>query len=589
MNRIQLMDENLSNLIAAGEVVVSPFNVVKELVENAVDAQASKITIELIDGGITKIRVVDNGIGMSFDDAKLCFVRHATSKVKDEFDLYHIQSLGFRGEALCSIAAVSNVLLQTSLQDQSGTLVHYQFSKLLEAKVVKVINGTDIEVTQLFHNTPARLKYLNTTGSEGYKSINYLQKMALLYPEIDFCVISDNREILNTTNLNDLASIMCEIYTSQIAEYLVYFSETSINYQIEGYFTTPNYTKGSQKHFHISINGRMVENEKISKSVLLSFDQRLMVQRFPVGIINVTVDPQLVDVNVHPNKTNVKLALESELYELISNTLKKAIDDYYYNLYKPSNTISFQQNLVKDEPKLPVYDFSTIFTNNSSIGETKDDSVVTENILKKETVYEQPDLCDEVIFEDFSVLGQFSGTYIMFVRNQEFFILDQHAAQERLNFQKFQSKISNGNFTFTTLLTPLVFTFTTTERQKIISKSSELSKLGVHFELLGAMSIEVFDVVEWLDVNQAQTYIQRLFDAVILDEKISLEKLLQEALIMLACKLSLKANQVLTRFEQEQLIKDLFECENFDHCPHGRPIFVKHTLYDLEKMFKRVT
>lgn len=591
MDRIKLMDEAVSNLIAAGEVVNSPYNVIKELTENAIDAQATSIHIELVNAGMEMIRVMDNGIGMSFADAQLAFTRHATSKIRDEYDLYHIHSLGFRGEALPSIAAVARVDLKTSLKDSAGSHVVFVSSKLESASNYKVVNGTDIVVTELFHNTPARLKYIKNIHQENAKILGYLNKMALLYPSIDFVIMAERREMINTTNLTSQPLVLQEIYGPQIYDALFEVKGQNQDFAISGYLTLPSVTRNSRHHLHISVNGRTIEHYGLLKIINEAYAKRLMVSRFPIGIIDIVVDPQLVDVNVHPNKLEVKMSKQEMLYQLASDVVSEAIESYYFEL-NSANRQPLPQKIVPtsavqlQSQKVQVYEAPCVVHKHA-----KQTMLQTQNALEVEET--SMDTLETSLFEvhhvdDVQVLGQFSGTYLIYAYQEKLYILDQHAAQERIHYEQYKQLFSRQDRVDVEMLSPLVFSFTAYERDVIVAAKEQLSSVGIVFNYLGQKSIEVQQIPHWLKTQVAHKYIQTLFNAILASEKISTLELMDEALILLACKLSIKANQVMTPQEQSHLIKALLVCDNFDHCPHGRPTFVNYSNHDLEKLFKRV-
>ena len=449
MSKIQVMDENLANKIAAGEVVERTMNVVKELVENSIDANASVIKIELIDSGVKEIKVIDDGIGMDKDDAVLAFSRHATSKLKKLDDLFNINSLGFRGEALPSIASISNVVLKTS-NGSIGTLVKINGGVIESVESCDLKKGTTITVSNLFYNTPVRLKYLKSLYTELFHITDYINKMAFSYPNIKFILINNDKELLNTSGNGDLLKTILNIYGVVVASKMMYIEGDNNDYHISGYISYPELTKSNRNGITLLINNRVVKNNEIIKTILESYKLFIIKERFPYVILNIEVDPFLVDVNVHPTKMEVKFSKLESLQNLIIETIscklneknlipKVVYDSIEDNYYEESSNIKEEVN-----KKVKPIELKCDFNENNVIEEKKEPVVnnnVESNIVEKR-------------IKPMNAIAIIHKTYIVCENEDGMYLIDQHAAAERINYEKVKQQMKEKSNNIMEVLIP---------------------------------------------------------------------------------------------------------------------------------------
>ena len=595
MPTIQIMDERLSNKIAAGEVVERPSSVVKELVENAIDAKSTSIQIDLVEAGLMKIQVTDNGVGMDRDDALLAFSRHATSKLLSEHDLFRIRSLGFRGEALASIAAVSKVVMQTSTGHDQGTIVRIEGGKLLATEDGPLRKGTIFRVEQLFYNTPARLKYVKTIQTELGHTIDLINRLALSHPEISFTLTHNEQALLQTTGRGNLQQVASSVYGVAAAKQLVSFQAQNEDFEISGLTSQPTVNRASKNYISLFINGRWVRHFGIIRAIEEAYHTFLPIGRYPITLISVKADPMLTDVNVHPSKHQVRLSKEKELELLITKTIRDVVrgqQEIPKAAAPKSKGLSSQPNFF--EPVLP----------------SQEDRVQERQVVMESTI--QPDPPDEstalpidepVIVETctkqpvpevpplpyLEVVGQIHGTYIVAQAEDGFYLLDQHAAQERIKYEFYRDKVGEVNHQERqTLLLPLTFHFTLDEAVRLKENRDDLEKVGVVLEDFGDASFVVREYPTWFPKNQERTVIEKMIALVLERKQIDISKLREEAAILMSCKLSIKANHYLSKEQMHALIEDLRGCEQPYTCPHGRPVAIHFSSYDTEKMFKRI-
>lgn len=625
MGKIQLMDEWLSNKIAAGEVVERPSSVVKELVENAIDAGSTSIEVFLEEAGLTSIQVVDNGSGMDESDALLCFSRHATSKIEKEQDLFRIRTLGFRGEALASIASVSKLSLKTS-DGELGTELELEGGNLVSKKPGPLRKGTDITVAQLFYNTPARLKYLKTIQTELSHSIDYMNRMSLAYPNVAFKLVHNGSTILQTNGRGNVQQVLAAIYGLQIAKKMIPFSGKSHDYQVHGYATLPELTRASKNYISIFVNGRWVKHYLIQKCVINAYHTFLPIERFPIVVLYIEGDPYLTDVNVHPAKLQIRLSKEEELLPLIEKAIRDAIREAIHvplvekkeKLVRP---ISEQMNIWKqstiDESKME----QIVERLNSEIPVVKEreavESLNTEPLPSPTDIQNEWDLSPQESTENYpvesdykeetiewnepieeqkkepfpplEVVGQIHGTYIVAQMEDGFYLIDQHAAQERIKYEYFREKVGEVNANERqTLLLPLTFHYSQDEAFILNENREALEQVGVFLEEFGTNTFLVREHPTWFPKGFEQEIIEELIEQVLQHRKTDVKKLREDAAIMMSCKKSIKANYYLTKEQMMVLLEDLRKAENPFTCPHGRPVMIHFSTYEIEKMFKRV-
>ncbi len=589
MNQIKIMNDILANKIAAGEVVEKCVSVVKELVENSVDAGADEIKIEVQDAGTKLIKVIDNGSGMNHDDALLAFERHATSKLFDEMGLFRISSLGFRGEALPSIASVSEVTLKTSLGDV-GTKLEIKGGKLVSDEVSDARKGTEITVRNLFYNTPARLKYLNSIYSELANVCEYVNKMALSYPDKKFILISDDKVLLNTDGSGNLLKVIKEIYGSEVARKMKKISVFNDDYDVDGFISLPEVTRSSRNHMITLVNKRVVRNVELNRTINDAYHTYKPETRYPIVVLNINTDPSLVDVNVHPSKLDIKFSNFEDLKELIKKGIKDVLDN---ELLIPKIE---KKEITTTRPKVEVQQLNlereSIIEGNTIDYSLFDESSleVNEDIVeynnKKEVSYDEEK--QKVIMPEMYPVGLAKGTYIICHNELGLYMIDQHAAKERINYEGYLKAFGNPNSDSIRMLIPLTLEFPSNEFI-IIKQNLDILK-NMHFDIEES-GINTFVVKEhptWIKEGYEIDSIKKILEVLISEEKnFTIEKFREKAAITLSCKMAIKANMNISTEEMESLINDLRKCENPYTCPHGRPTTIFYSNYELEKMFKR--
>lgn len=585
MGKIKVMSESLSNKIAAGEVVEKVSSVVKELVENSIDAGSNIIEVSLVDAGIKEIKVIDNGKGMDKEDALLCFSPHATSKIRNENDLFFINTLGFRGEALPSIASVSDVFLDTS-DGSYSTLVHIKGGKLESNEIGTVSKGTKIIVRDLFFNTPARLKFLKSYYTELNGVVSLIEKLSLSHPNISFKLSSDNKELIKTSGSNDLLKTIYEIYGYNVSKNMVYIEGHNDDYDINGYVSNINITKSTKKDMITLVNGRIVNNSYVNRIIKDAYHTYLAVDKYPIVVINILVDPTIVDVNIHPTKQDIKFGkmetLEELLFSLIRdklmniNNMFKAYDETKYEVSNSEEYVLNDNLVVKEEYDKPVIEESKMCFNmneESSGYETVIDTLEVKN--------EKPSLLHPI--------GLAMGTYLFATDEECVYMIDIHAANERINYEKLLNALKESVVHKTSMLFPITIEFTKNEFMTIMEKKEFITNLGISFDEFGVNTIRVYEHPTYFREGYEEESLRRVFDLIVsIDKDFDRVKFNEQLAINLSCKMSVKANTFIGSLEQETLLKRLFECEFPYTCPHGRPTIIKYTKYELEKLFKRV-
>ena len=589
MSKIKVMSELLSNKIAAGEVVEKVVSVVKELVENSVDAGATTIKIDLKESGLREIVVTDNGIGMDHDDAVLAFQRHATSKLYTDDDLFSIKSLGFRGEALPSIAAVSEVILKTC-QDEVGTLVHIKGGKILEEKKSDARIGTQITVTNMFYNTPARLKHLSSVYSELANVIEYTNKMALSYPKIKFILTNDDKELLNTDGSGNLLKVIKSIYGLDIAKKMLEINVSNDDYEVSGYISLPEVNRSTRNHMTILVNGRVIKNQILNKVINEAYSSYKEDTRYPIVVLNIKTDPTLIDVNIHPSKQDIKFSNFEDLKELISNGIKEVIKAKLLipkiEVKKEIPSINYE-NLTLDLEREIVSE-STNTEEKERLTKIINFDYEPNNELdieEKESYVEE--LPNEKLPELYPV-GLVHGTYIVCENEKGIYLIDQHAAQERINYEKFSKLLSHPNKDIIESIVPIVIELPMQDYIIIKNNLNILDKLNIKVEEFGQSSFRVISHPTWFTKGREEITIRNIFEMIKEEEKhFNLEKFLDHLAATMACKTSVKGNTRITKEDMESIISQLRQCNNPFNCPHGRPTIINFTIYELEKMFKR--
>lgn len=616
MRNIVLLDDGLSNKIAAGEVVERPASVVKELVENAVDAGSTVIEVEIEEGGLSKIRVIDNGSGITKEDCELAFYRHATSKIKMERDLFHIKTLGFRGEALPSIASVSRVELKTCTGDEAGTHLILEGGVIKEQKSSSSRKGTEIVVTNLFYNTPARLKHLKTVHTELGNVIDVVNRIALAHPDVSIKLVHNGKKSFHTSGNGDLLQVIAAVHGMKTAKKMIPMRAESLDFTINGYIARPEVTRASRQYISIFMNGRFIKNFPVAKAISQGYHTLLPIGRFPVVVLNIEMDPTLIDVNVHPSKLEARLSKEKELCALVENGIKETFkrmalipevalpkrqterpDQQQFQF--EHKTIPPETNVVREQP----------ISSPHQEADTKpfryDEKPIVDRPDREETpvggqsdqldLHKQPaDTSGETEDKKPSripvlyPIGQMQGTYILAQNENGLYLIDQHAAQERVKYEFYREKVGDISFEVQELLVPLTFDFTAAETQIIEQHIEQLKEVGVFLEPFGSRSYLVSSHPSWFPNGFENETIEEIIFQVIEQKNVNIKKLREDAAILMSCKRSIKANRHLRNDEIFSLLESLRAAEDPFTCPHGRPIIVHFSTYEMEKMFKRV-
>ena len=688
MGKINILSAELSNKIAAGEVVERPASVVKELVENSLDAGSTNIKIIIKEFGIEQIRIIDNGSGISNDDLERAFLRHATSKIREDYDLFHIKTLGFRGEALASISSVSRVTIKSCAGEAQGKMLVLEAGKVISEEYYAPIKGTDLSVENLFYNTPARLKYLRNAHTEQANITNVIYKFALSYPNVSFELHVDDKITFKTYGDGDVHKILSKIYNMSVARNMISFSGNNDDYKVYGYISVPDETRASKNYINIFINGRYIRNYIIQNSIINAYGTLLMKNRYPLCVINIDMDPILLDVNVHPTKQEVRLSKEAELISLIKGVISERLANYTYipqgmnnvltkkekaNIEKfnfldeldnkfgmqteENNTSLFNKgqneaNFVKEddidfgedndihklqeelnsnneshirrqqteisgmESSLPDLSYTARprenytkygdkptkkeienfmnFSKREEIGEaTKEE--VSNTIVKDNSHFDeiknlkivQDESMEVKTLPDLKVLAQIFKTYILSEADNKLYLIDQHAAAERYNYEKLQRDFIDRKNYKKQMLIPMTFDFSIEEAAEIRNNFEKFTELGIDFEEFGDNSYVVREFPGWIEEDEEEM-IKIIVEKVLNNNKITFNELRNDAIAMASCKMSIKANQILSEVEMNKVISDLYKCKNPFTCPHGRPIITKMEKKDLEKMFKRI-
>ena len=706
MGKINILSAELSNKIAAGEVVERPSSVVKELVENSIDAGSTNIKVIIKEFGIQQIRIIDNGSGISNDDLARAFLRHATSKISADYDLFHIETLGFRGEALASISSVSKVTIKSCAGEAQGKMLVLEGGKVVSEEYYAPIKGTDLSVENLFYNTPARLKYLRNPHTEQANITNIIHKFALSYPNVAFELHVDGKITFKTYGDGDVHKILSKIYNMGVARNMIEFSGNNDDYKVFGYISIPEETRASKNYINIFINGRYIKNYGIQNAIIDAYGTLLMINRYPLCVINIEMDPILLDVNVHPTKQEVRLSKEAELIRLIKEVIAERLSNYTYIPQGMNNVLTKKEkakiekinfldeldnkfgdigdkNIFSEEKKEPEVDLEVELSfpdtqeevashviqedeflfggdlltnsaeekipvqskentfnqrnktqkiksdlpdlsysshprdNRNKFGDkpTKKEIENFMNFSKKEDNASYDDRTEKIVsnvvkddshfneikdakivqdddtkvrtLPDLKVLAQIFKTYILSEADNKLFLIDQHAAAERYNYEKLQREFIERKNYKKQMLIPLMFNFSVEEAAEVRNNLEKFEELGIVFEEFGDNSYVVREFPGWIEEDEEQM-IKIIAEKVLRNNNITFNELRNDAIAMASCKMSIKANQVLTDVEMNKVISDLYECKNPFTCPHGRPIITKMEKKDLEKMFKRI-
>lgn len=647
MTKIIELPEVLANQIAAGEVVERPASVVKELVENAIDAKSSQVTIDIEESGLKKIQITDNGEGMSPEDLPLSLRRHATSKIKSQSDLFRIRTLGFRGEALPSVASISKITIKTATkEDNHGSLLVAIGGEIETLEETSTPVGTKIKVENLFYNTPARLKYMKSLQAELAHIVDVVNRLSLAHPEVSFTLISDGRQLTQTSGTGDLRQAIAGIYGLNTAKKMIAISNADLDFEVSGYVSLPELTRANRNYMTILINGRYIKNFLLNRAILDGYGSKLMVGRFPIVVIDIQIDPYLADVNVHPTKQEVRISKERELMALISTAISESlkeqdlIPDALENLAK-SSTRHFSK---PEQTQLPLqskglyYDpqRNDFFVKESDVSEKIPESNFHDTEIDK-TVKDQrteqfPDLGentgsssvkrasrsqDEItdddhpgldlknkqklsqmltrleneeqsVFPELDYFGQMHGTYLFAQGKDGLFIIDQHAAQERVKYEYYRDKIGEVDSSLQQLLVPYLFEFSGSDFINLQEKMALLNEVGIFLEVYGHNTFILREHPIWMKEEEIASGVYEMCDMLLLTNEVSIKTYRAELAIMMSCKRSIKANYSLDDYSARNLLLQLAQCQNPYNCPHGRPVLINFSKADMEKMFRRI-
>ncbi|MBR6072550.1 MAG: DNA mismatch repair endonuclease MutL [Acholeplasmatales bacterium] len=586
MGKIMKMAPELYNMIAAGEVVERPFSVVKELVENAIDAKSSEIKIYLINGGLEGIIVSDNGEGMDKDDVLLSFIPHATSKIKNEYDLFRINTLGFRGEAIASIASVSRCEITSSIDGVNGYRVVYKGGVKKEEGVYHSNKGTSVNVSELFANTPARLKYLKSAKSEMSSILFFIERIALAHKDIRFNVFNDNKLVFSTSGSNNISNLIGEIYGVDACKNIISSQYVSDGYKASLVLIKPYIYRSNKLEVTLIVNGRYVRNYNISNAIISGFDTYIPIGKYPIAIIYLEIDPLLIDVNVHPNKTEIKIANESDICIKITDEIKNVLKNTMVipeRKIEKNNNIGYQKTTIfntsvlnEDTPKYESKEFEL------NIEDSDEEIKYGPVVEKKENVIIERKL------PYFEYVGCVFGTYLVFQNNDGLYLMDQHAAAERCNYEKYYKILGDSNQPSSELLFPISLQVSKKEALYIEENMDKFEKIGFSLDEIGDKTFVIRRVPLWAKIDNLESIIYDIIAKMINEEKIDIIYFRDHIAKQISCKASIKANHQLSRVEVEALVNNLNKCENPYTCPHGRPTIIKLSQTDLEKMFERI-
>ncbi|GAA0366045.1 DNA mismatch repair endonuclease MutL [Alkalibacterium iburiense] len=630
--KIQIMSPTLANQIAAGEVIERPASVVKELMENAIDASSTRIEVFVEEAGLKSIQVIDNGDGIASNEVLSAFERHATSKLLNDEELFRIRTLGFRGEALPSIASVSKLTIETAEDGQAGKRLVLNGGKVIENQTASSRKGTLIKVEDLFFNTPARLKYVKTLKTELSHISDTVSRLALAHPEISFKLVSDGTPVIKTVGNKDQIQAIAGIYGVETAKKMKDIQHSSFDFEVSGFVSLPELTRASNNYITLIVNGRYIKNYALNRAIVDGYGSSLMVGRYPLAVVNVRMDPLLLDVNVHPTKQQIRISNEKDLGELIKEAIAKrlsketripnALENIHgksakrdrvltdqqthlsFTDYTPRSTetkesqtkenlSSLYHTLKEDRLPLPA-DESNQSTNQDSqrVESFEGKDILEDNrheasILKTALTIQETEE-KTTTFPDLHYIGQMHGTYLFAQNENGLYIIDQHAAQERVKYEYYKDTIADEGTDLQELLVPIVLEYPSTDALIIKENKEKLEEAALFIEDFGQNSFIIRSHPNWMIAGQVESTIKEMIDFFLEKESLSISEFREATAIMMSCKRSIKANHYLSNQEARALLEQLKEVRNPYNCPHGRPVMVSFTTKDMEKMFKRI-
>jgi DNA mismatch repair protein MutL len=571
---IYILDESTINKIAAGEVIVRPANAVKELLENSFDAEASEIKIEVLDSGLKKIKIIDNGSGMARSDAILSFKRHATSKITDSNDLFNINSLGFRGEALASIAEISNLKIITKTKEEKlGTFIEIEAGKIIKTDFVSCNPGTIIEVTDLFFNVPIRKKYLKSNETEFSYILDIVTRYAIINKHVSIKLFHNNKEIINSNKTEFLLNRITNIYGFEVSRNLIEIDLSFENIKISGFISKPQLTRSDKTDQSLFVNKRYIKNEIVENAIYDAYKTLLFINRHPIFILDLIIDPSDIDVNIHPSKSVIRLKNEQGIYNSVFLSVK--------NAFKKERLIPEENldniNIEKRDYKLGLYTFSK---DSQSVLNTKPE--IIQDLDKNRIVPEKK----ENPFLELKILGQINQTFIIAENKYGLSIIDQHAAEERVNYERFMKELKNNAIKKQKFLETKILEFNPVQFNIAINNREFLEKIGFEIEEFGKNTIKLSTIPVIFERLKSTIFIDIINELFKLSSN-SISEEIEERIIRFSCRKSIKAGEELTIIQMKQLLEILGNCEHPYSCPHGRPTIINLSINELEKKFKR--
>lgn len=625
MAKINILDDSTINKIAAGEVVERPSSIIKELVENSIDAGSSYISIEIENGGKDLIRIVDNGSGIDKDDVNKAFLRHATSKINTVEDLSSLESLGFRGEALASISAVSKLEMLTKTEEALiGLRIVLDGGKIREKEATSANRGTQISVRDLFFNTPARRKFLKSNQAEAQAITDIVNKIAIGNPSIKIKYINNSKTIYETLGDGSIINAIRMIYGRDISENLIEIDYRSKYFSISGYLGNNNIYRGNRNHQHVYINGRYIKSPNISKKINDAYKAIIPINKYPIYFVNISVDPAKVDVNIHPSKLEVKFDQEEEILNELSDfvrgiLLKSSLvgryknnsrgkDLYNKNSFAGFNSFSYspqevENNLTSTAIREDVNNSGSNQNTNESprvqadmiqtpirLSDINNDGIQDKKEVDSKMEYQQSSFIEESPdrnpdFIGLKFIGIIFDTYIIFSKNDDMIMLDQHAAHERIRFEMYMSKYKANDISVQMLIDPIIMDLDANDMDTVRKNIDVFSSFGFLVEEFGHRSISIRGLPNTFGEPESKRFIYELIDGLGKIDNIYDTK--YDEIAEIACKSAIKGNDKISIEEAKHLIGQLEECSNPYTCPHGRPTMVKMTRYEIEKLFKR--
>lgn len=598
MTQIKLLDNHTINKIAAGEVVERPASVVKELVENSIDAQSSAITVEIKDGGISMIRITDNGIGIPPPNVKTAFLRHATSKIESDLDLESVLSLGFRGEALASIAAISQLELITKTKDEiTGTRIELHAGEIIADEEVGCPEGSTIIMRNIFYNTPPRKKFLNSPASEAAKISDIVYKLALGHPQVSFKYINNNKLVFNTTGNHNLKNCVMNVYGKDIARNAIEIKYKDKGLTLVGILGKPGTSRSNRSYENFFINGRYVKSDIIRDAVEDAYKTILTIGKFPVAILHLIIEPENIDVNVHPTKMEVRFKDNESIYNFIYESVRKALTSENLIPKVPFN------GLPRIPVPKPVHTQQTIpepfqikrKEDNKPTAKTMAPEIKPSNpytpVVKREGLFvkeDKPRNKPQKVYRHYTIVGQFFNTYWMIEIEDNIYMIDQHAAHERILYEKLLNDFYSLEPLKQALIEPLVINVSPKEKLVIEKYMDLLNQFGFEIEEFGEGAFASRTIPVLFNGPAHYDILSQMVDLLMEKDIPSVYETQVSTIATMACKAAVKAHHKLSAIECKQIIEDLMELENPYTCPHGRPTIVSMTKYEIEKKFKRV-